>query len=117
MSVNHHRWAEIGPEAITPAITRRFVTGDRVTVAQFELKKGGVVPRHAHANEQVSCVLSGTLRFTLEGRQVIVRGGEVIQIPGQVEHEVEVLEDALVMDVFSPVRQDWLDGTDHYFRR
>ncbi len=115
--MRHHRWADIPAESITPAISRRFITGDRVTVAQFQLKKGGIVPAHAHANEQVSCVLSGALKFQLEGREVIVRGGEAIQIPGNVEHQVEVLEDALVMDVFSPLRQDWIDRTDTYFKR
>lgn len=117
MSAIHHRWADIPSEAIGPSIGRRFITGDRVTIARFELKKGGVVPKHVHANEQVSCVLSGALRFDLDGREVIVRAGEVIQIPGDVEHAVDVLEDAVVMDVFSPIRQDWIDGTDHYFRR
>lgn len=117
MASKHHRWADVPPETLTPFIGRRFITGDHVTIAQFDLKKGGVVPAHAHANEQVSCVITGALRFKLEGREVVVRTGEMIQIPGDVEHEVEVLEDALVMDVFSPVRQDWLDRTDSYFRR
>ena len=117
MTVTHQRWADLPAEAITPAINRRYITGEHVTVASFELKKGGVVPRHAHANEQVSCVLSGALKFHFDGRELVVRSGEVVQIPGNVAHEVEVLEDTTVMDVFSPVRQDWLDGTDHYFRR
>lgn len=117
MRATHRRWADIPPEAITPAISRRFITADRVTIASFELKKGGVVPRHAHENEQVSCVLSGTLRFRLDAGDIDVHGGETVQIPGNVAHEVEVLEDAVVMDVFSPVRQDWIDGTDGYFRR
>ncbi len=117
MSVNHQRWADIAVESITPSIARRFITGDHVTVAKFELKKGGVVPRHSHANEQVSCVLSGALKFSTDGREIVVRGGETIQIPGGVAHEVEVLEDTIVMDVFSPVRQDWIDGTDTYFQR
>lgn len=117
MEPTHHRWSAVTAEAITPAISRRFISGERVTVAQFELKKGGVVPRHAHANEQVSCVLSGALRFVVGARETIVRTGEVMQIPGGVEHEVEVLEDATVMDVFSPVRQDWIDRTDAYFGR
>lgn len=117
MGATHHRWSEVPVEAITPSISRRFITGERVTVANFELKKGGIVPRHAHANEQVSCVLSGALRFTLEGRQVVVRAGEAIQIPGHVEHEVEVLDDTVVIDVFSPIRQDWIERTDAYFGR
>jgi quercetin dioxygenase-like cupin family protein len=113
----HHRWTDIAPEQINATIARQFITGDRVTIARFELKRGGIVPRHAHENEQVSVVLSGALLFKIDGHEITVRAGEVMQIPGHVAHEVEVLEDTLVMDVFSPVRQDWIDKTDTYFRR
>lgn len=116
-TVVHHRWSEIAQEQINASIARQYITADRVTIARFELKRGGVVPRHAHENEQVSIVLSGALRFKIDGREETIRGGEVMQIPGNVPHEVEVLEDALVIDVFSPVRQDWIDKTDTYFRR
>jgi quercetin dioxygenase-like cupin family protein len=116
-TVVQHRWTDIAAEQINPAISRQYITGDRVTIARFELKRGGVVPRHAHENEQVSVVLSGALRFKIDGRDIIVRAGEVMQIPGNVPHEVEVLEDTLVMDVFSPIRQDWIDKTDNYFGR
>ena len=102
-------------EAVTASVARKYLTGKRITVAQFELKRGGIVPRHAHENEQVSCVLSGALAYNIDGRQVVVRGGEVLQIPGGIPHEVTVLEDTIVIDVFSPVRQDWLDRTDTYF--
>jgi quercetin dioxygenase-like cupin family protein len=116
-TVVRHRWNDIAPEQINPSITRQYISGDRVTIARFDLKKGGVVPRHAHENEQVSMVLSGALLFKIDGREMTIRGGEVMQIPGNVAHEVEVLEDTLVIDVFSPVRQDWIDKTDTYFRR
>jgi quercetin dioxygenase-like cupin family protein len=116
-TVVHHRWTDVPAEQITPTISRRYISGDRVTVARFELARGGVVPAHAHENEQVSFVVSGALQFLVEGQTVVVRGGEVLQIPANVRHEVEVLEDALVVDVFSPVRQDWIDGTDGYFGR
>jgi len=116
-TVVHHSWSNIPAEQINPSISRQFITGDRVTVARFELKRGGIVPMHAHENEQVSFVLDGALKFKIDGREIIVRGGEVLQIPGTVPHEVEVLEDTLVVDVFSPVRQDWIDKTDTYFRR
>lgn len=113
----HHRWASLPTEHITPTIARKYLTGARVTVARFELKRGGVVPRHHHENEQVSCVLTGALRFNFDGREVVVRDGEVMQIPGGVPHEVAVLEDTVVIDVFSPLRQDWIDGTDSYFKK
>jgi quercetin dioxygenase-like cupin family protein len=113
----HHRWADISPEQLTDTIERRFITGDSMTVGRFVLKRGGVVPAHAHANEQISIVLSGALRFTIDGVDTIVRGGEAMQIPGNAVHSVEVLEDTIVIDVFSPVRQDWIDKTDTYFKR
>ena len=113
----HRRWTDLPAQALTESIQRRYFTADRVTVARFELKKGGVVPRHAHENEQVSCVLSGALTFQFDDREVVVGAGEVMQIPGGIAHEVTVLEDTLVVDIFCPVRQDWIDGTDTYFTR
>src|SRR4029077_21044528 len=113
----HHKWNSIESEQINATIARRYITGDRVTVARFELKRGGVVPTHAHENEQISIVVDGALRFRIDGQEIGVRSGEVMQIPGNVPHGVDVLEDTLVIDVFSPVRQDWIDKTDTYFRR
>ena len=116
-TVTHHRWSEVVPEQINASIVRRYITAERVTVARFELTRGGVVPMHSHENEQVSIVLDGALRFRIDGREVVVRGGEAMQIPPNVPHEVEVVEDTVVIDVFSPIRQDWIDKTDTYFRR
>ena len=116
-TIAHHRWSDIPSEQINASIARQFITGDRVTVARFELKRGGVVPRHAHENEQVSYIVSGALKFVLDDREIIVRGGELIQIAPNVPHAAEVVEDCVAIDVFSPVRQDWIDKTDTYFRR
>jgi len=115
-TATHYRWTDMPAEAVTESIARRYLTGDRVTVARFELKKGGVVPRHSHANEQVSCVLSGALTFRFADREVVAHAGDVVQIPGGVAHEVTVVEDTVVLDVFSPIRQDWIDKTDSYFK-
>jgi unsaturated pyranuronate lyase len=113
----HHSWSDVPSEQINSSIARRFISADRVTIGRFELKSGGVVPQHSHEAEQISMVISGALKFRIDGREIVVRSGEVMQIPGNVAHEVEVLEDTLVVDVFSPVRQDWIDKTDTYFRR
>lgn len=61
-------------------------------------------------------MVSGALKFHVNGEETIVRSGEAIQIPSWAEHGVDALEDTLVIDTFAPVRQDWLDGTDTYFR-
>src|SRR5215813_4373263 len=116
-TVVHHRWSDIPPEPINPSIARQFISAERVTIARFELTRGGVVPRHAHENEQVSYIVSGALKFVLDDREVVVRGGELIQIPPNVPHAAEVVEDCVAIDVFSPVRQDWIDKTDTYFKR
>ena len=117
MNVTHYRWDDIAAEQINPTISRQYITADRVTVARFELKRGAVVPQHAHENEQVSYIISGALKFMLEGRDIIVRGGEVLHIPPNVPHAAEAVEDTLAIDVFSPLRQDWVDKTDTYFQR
>jgi unsaturated pyranuronate lyase len=111
-----HEWDKIAKQEMAPGIQRRYLTASRVTIAKFALARGAVVPAHKHEQEQVSYVISGVLQFHVGGQEIVVRSGAVLQIPSWVEHSVTVLEDADVMDVFSPVRQDWLDGTDTYFR-
>ena len=117
MTVTHYRWDDIAAEQINPTISRKYITGDRVTVARFELKSGAIVPQHAHENEQVSYIISGALKFILEGRDIVVRGGELLRIPPNLPHAAEAVADTLAIDVFCPVRQDWIDKTDTYFRR
>jgi quercetin dioxygenase-like cupin family protein len=116
-SVVHHRWSDTPAEQINPSISRQFICGERVTIARFELMRGGVVPRHSHENEQVSYIVSGALKFVLDDREIVVRGGELIQIAPNVPHSAVVVEDCVAIDVFSPVRQDWIDKTDTYFKR
>jgi quercetin dioxygenase-like cupin family protein len=89
-------------------------------LAHVYLDKGAKVPQHSHENEQLTYILEGALHFWIgadRSEEVIVRAGEVLVIPSNVPHEAVALEDTLDVDVFSPPRQDWLDGTDSYFHR
>jgi quercetin dioxygenase-like cupin family protein len=113
----HHRWNEIDKKEVTPGIVRQFVNGARVSVAKFSLARGTSVPSHSHENEQVSYVVRGALNFKFSDGDVLVRGGELIVIPSHVPHGVDVVEDAEAIDVFNPIRQDWIDGTDAYFQK
>lgn len=118
--VTWYRWAEMPREQVSPMLDRRLITGERMMLAHVYLKKGCVVPRHQHENEQLTYILEGALRFWIgedEKKEVIVRAGEVLHIPSMVWHKAEALEDTLDVDVFSPPRQDWLDKTDTYLRR
>src|SRR5437762_2157679 len=106
-------------EELTPLIHRRLLTGERMMLAHVYLAKGALVPRHVHHNEQLTYILEGRLRFWLgdeDGEAVDVHAGEVLHIPSNVPHRAEALEDTLDVDMFSPPRQDWLDGTDAYLR-
>jgi quercetin dioxygenase-like cupin family protein len=115
-----HRWEALPREKLSEKLERRMITGDRMMIAHIYLKKGCVVPRHQHENEQITYVLEGALRFRLgdePAQQVDVRSGEVLHIPSNVPHSAEALEDTLDVDIFDPPRRDWLDGTDLYLRR
>ena len=119
-SVKWYRWDDMPKENVTEMLDRRLITGDRMMLAHVYLKKGAIVPRHAHENEQLTYILEGALRFWIgedESEVMDVRAGEVLHIPSNVPHKAEALEDTLDVDIFSPPRQDWLDKTDEYLRQ
>jgi quercetin dioxygenase-like cupin family protein len=116
-TVRLHRWDEIALEKVTEMLSRKIVTGDREMLAQVYLKRGCLVPMHSHESEQMTYILQGALKFVVAGEEVTVRDGEVLHIPSWIEHQAEALDDTLSLDVFSPIRQDWLDHSDGYLRR
>ena len=103
-----HRWDEIALEKVTDMLSRKVVAGDREMLVQSYVKRGCLVPRHAHPSEQMTYVLQGALRFLVGGEEITVREGEVLHIPAGVEHQAEALEDTFELDVFSPLRDSWL---------
>lgn len=115
--VQHHVLAALPAEAVNPKMMRRMVWGERLMATLMEFKAGAVVPVHQHENEQITYCISGVMRFTFPDRELVLRGGEVLLIPGNVPHGAEMVEDTVEMDFFSPPRQDWIDGTDAYLRR
>ena len=107
-------------ERVNDMLDRRLITGERIMLAHVYLKKGCIVPKHSHENEQLTYILEGALRFHLGDDQtdeLIVSAGEVLHIPSNLPHEAEALEDTLDVDVFSPPRADWLNKTDSYLRK
>jgi quercetin dioxygenase-like cupin family protein len=107
-AVRLHRWDEIALEKITEMVSRKIVAGEREMLAQVYLKRGCLVPMHAHDSEQMTYVLQGALKFLVAGEEITVREGEVLHIPADVAHQAEALEDTFELDVFSPIREGWL---------
>jgi quercetin dioxygenase-like cupin family protein len=103
-----HRWDEIALEKITEMVSQKFIAGEREMLAQIYLKRGALVPLHTHDSEQMTYVLQGSLKFVVDGEELIVREGEVLHIPSGAPHQAEALEDTFELDVFSPLRADWV---------
>jgi len=114
--MEHYTWDQMEREAMSEKVARRYVTGDKAMLAQIFFKKGALVPTHQHESEQITYILEGALLFRLEGKEVTVAKGQVLRIPSNVPHSAEALEDTLDLDVFSPIRQDWINKDDAYLR-
>ena len=102
-------WDELDLEKVTELISRKLVAGDRQMLVQVYLKRGALVPLHAHESEQLTYVLDGMLKVRVGGEDVVVRDGEVVRIPSGVPHQTEALTDTFELDLFSPVRDEWLE--------
>jgi quercetin dioxygenase-like cupin family protein len=118
--VSFFRWDSMKKERVSDMLERRLITGERVMLAHVYLKKGCIVPKHSHDNEQITYILEGALKFSIGddgAEEIVVHAGEVLLIPSNVPHKAEALEETLDVDVFSPPRADWLAKTDDYLRR
>jgi quercetin dioxygenase-like cupin family protein len=107
-----HNWQGIEREQLNPLYTRQVIHSDTMTVVRVSFKKGCEVATHNHPNEQVSMVKQGTLKFVVDGKEHIVKAGEIMRIPSNVVHSVQAVEDCVMVEVFSPRRQDWIDSAD-----
>ncbi len=111
-----YNWDEVQLEELNPLLSRQVIHSDRMTVGRIHLKQGCVVPEHRHANEQMTLLQRGRLRFRSNGRETTLEAGQALHLPSNVPHEVEALEDSLAIDVFVPAREDWRSGDDAYLR-
>ena len=114
----HRRWDDIPWERLNDKTNRRFIHGEKLMLTQLQLEEGAVVPTHHHDNEQISYVVSGSLRFWVgeNEKEITVGAGDSLLLPSNLPHRVLALEDTEALDLFSPPRQDWIDKTDDYLR-
>lgn len=112
-----HSWDEVELEGLSETASRRVIHSERMTTARILIKRGGIVPRHSHENEQISHVLEGSLLFQFDDREITATAGDLVEIASNEPHRVVALEDSVAMDVFQPVRQDWIQGDDSYLRK
>src|SRR5215469_11289962 len=115
--MRHWVWNDVEREVMNPLLERQLIVGQDVMLARLLLRKGCIVPLHSHTNEQLSMIFSGALQFWIDGKEIVVRGGEVLTIPPNMPHKAEALEDTTGIDVFHPPRADWINKTDSYLRK
>jgi quercetin dioxygenase-like cupin family protein len=111
-----YNWNEVAEERLNPMITRQMIHSSTVTIARLRARKGAIVPTHSHVNEQITTMEKGSMLFVTPTEKIVVRAGESLCIPPNVPHSVESLEDCVAVDIFSPVREDWVRGDDAYLR-
>ena len=114
--LKHIRWQDVELEKLNPLLDRQLVVGKDLMLARVLLRKGCIVPLHSHANEQVTYILEGALKFWIDAKEIVVHAGEVLCIPSNMPHKAEAVEDTVDLDIFNPPREDWLNKSDDYLR-
>jgi quercetin dioxygenase-like cupin family protein len=95
-------------KAFEGVVYKTLSYGEKTSLGEFHLAKGHIIPNHKHPHEQTGYVIYGKMTFTIGGEKHIAEMGDSWCIPGNVEHSVEVHEDSIVIEVFSPAREDYL---------
>jgi quercetin dioxygenase-like cupin family protein len=116
MELKYVPWSTIELEDLNPLLQRQFVVGNDIMVARVLMKKGCIIPLHSHHNEQFTYILEGALKFWIDGKEIVVKAGEVLTIPPHMPHKAEALVDTVDLDIFNPPRSDWINKTDQYLR-
>ncbi|MGB5382536.1 MAG: cupin domain-containing protein [Lutimonas sp.] len=112
-------WDEVPTEIVTPSMHRKLIYGEKLMIAKMKFKEGFLVPLHEHHHEQITHVLQGKIRFWLGKNKEEVMDltdGDVLVIPSNLPHEALMMTDVEEIDTWTPLREDWLDGTDDYLK-
>jgi quercetin dioxygenase-like cupin family protein len=110
-------WETMDTEKLSDKIARQMIFGEKAMLARIVLKRGAIVPRHSHVNEQITWILSGALKLIFDDGEKVLRSGQMLLIPANLPHAAEAVEDTVDIDVFAPPREDWIRKTDDYLRR
>ena len=98
---------DIPAREMQPGFSGKFLHAETTTLAYFTIKSGSVSPPHSHPHRQVVNILEGEMEMTVGGAVHRLGPGQILAIPGDVEHSARALTNARVLDVFTPVREDY----------
>jgi quercetin dioxygenase-like cupin family protein len=104
------KWETVPVEQLSGSIKRRIIGGINEMLVRWEFKKGAVAARHSHPHEQIVMMVQGRLRLLVGDAEIIMTSDDIVVIPPNAPHEAHALEDTVVIDIFSPPREDFLTG-------
>ena len=109
-SAQHLNWSTIPIEHPAEGIERQMIVGQNLMICRFRFTPFLEAPQHRHPHEQMSIVVSGRVRFFIEGQERICAPGDVLQFPANCLHGATMMDEEVVLiDVFTPLREDFLD--------
>jgi quercetin dioxygenase-like cupin family protein len=107
LGLKHHDEAE--PYEMFPGVVRRILNmGDHTMLVELTMAKDAIVPEHTHPHEQIGYLVKGKLEFRVGDETKVLNPGDTWLAPGNVPHFVRVLEDTIALDIFHPIREDFL---------
>ncbi|MEN6621026.1 MAG: cupin domain-containing protein [Smithella sp.] len=95
-------------QAVPGVWMKTLVYGEKTLCTEFKLEAGYTLPKHAHEQEQTGYLVSGEIRLSIGDKTFDVRPGDSWCIPANVEHGAGIIADSIAIEVFSPVRKDYL---------
>ena len=109
LDFQHRDWGTIPAERIAAGIDRQMIWGDRLMVCRLRLDPRVVTARHSHPHEQMTIVERGRVVFTIDGQERAAAAGDILHFPAGIEHGATMLDEEVVLiDIFSPVREEFL---------
>ncbi len=99
--------SDITAKEYMPGYHGKMIHSENMTLAFWEVEEGAEVPEHRHHHEQIMQVLEGSFEFTLDGQTGVYKPGDLVRIPPNVSHRGKALTPCKLMDVFSPVREEY----------
>jgi quercetin dioxygenase-like cupin family protein len=109
LSAQHLNWSSIPVERPAPGIERQMVVGESLMICRFRFVPFLVTPEHTHVHEQMTIVVSGRVRFFIEGEESVAVPGDVLHFPSNCLHGATMMDEEVVLiDIFTPIREDFL---------
>ena len=104
-------WDAVPVERISEGIDRQMIVGENIMICRLRFDAFVVTPAHRHPHEQMTLVMQGKVKFTLDTEERIVSAGDVLHFPSNHWHGATMLDEEVVLiDIFSPIREDFLTG-------